>query len=60
MITIKKSCIPCECEMSESYAIQGDSKCKVYCIHPMVGKKYIGDTTWTTPDWCPVKEKGRG
>ena len=62
-ITLKMSCDGCRCERSESYAVQGDSGFRVYCAHPLRGSahperpgKYIGDTTWETPDWCPEIE----
>ena len=53
-ITINKSCQGCECVKTESYAVQCDSGCDVYCTHPVVIKKRVGDTNWRTPDWCPV------
>lgn len=54
-IEVKKRCSGCDYKKSESYAVQGDSGHDVYCTHPSVGKKYIGDTNWTTPPWCPAK-----
>lgn len=55
VVTIHKSCSACSAERSESYEVQSDSGQNVYCTHPSVGKKRIGDTCWITPDWCPVE-----
>ncbi len=46
------SCVYCE---SESYAVQGDSGHDVYCTRTPGGRKHIGDTTWDTPQWCPLR-----
>ena len=55
-ITINKSCHGCDCCESDSYAIQGDSGFKVYCVHKSLAERTrIGDTNWTTPDWCPAE-----
>lgn len=52
---IKKSCFKCEACTSKSYSVQGDSGHTVYCAHKdHEEQKYIGDTTWKTPDWCPA------
>lgn len=50
--TIERSCAGCRFNVSESYAVQGDSGQSVYCTNGE--KRYIGDTTWDTPAWCPV------
>ena len=53
--TVKRSCSDCKACNSESYAVQGDSGHYVYCEHPSLPeRKYIGDTHWDTPDWCPA------
>lgn len=56
--TTQSSCFNCSLCKSERYVFEdgndGDSGHNVYCTHENVGKKYIGDTTWSTPDWCPV------
>ena len=54
-VTITKSCSACECERSESYAVQGDSGMHVYCEHPAIAKRRIGNDNWRTPDWCPAE-----
>lgn len=56
-IALQLSCFGCRYEQSSHYAVQGDSGCKVSCGHPdRVGMKNgIGDTSWTTPDWCPLR-----
>ena len=56
-VTVRRSCSDCEACNSESYAVQGDSGHYVYCEHPSLPEsKYIGDTNWNTPHWCPVSE----
>lgn len=52
-LTIEASCMNCEFERSERYVCQGDSGHVVYCDHT-AGQGRIGDTTWTTPTWCPL------
>lgn len=54
-LTVTRSCDGCRYEASESYAVQGDSGFRVLCEHPHVGGRRIGDTTWTTPEWCPER-----
>lgn len=51
-LTVLRSCQGCEHEESDYYAVQGDSGHKVYCTHSGERRR-IGDTTWSTPDWCP-------
>ena len=48
------SCDGCMYERAEKYAVQGDSGHDVSCgrFDP---PKYIGDTTWSTPEWCPLR-----
>ena len=54
-VTVKRRCSDCKACNSESYAVQGDSGHYVYCEHPSLPEsKYIGDTNWNTPHWCPV------
>lgn len=54
-ITTKGSCLDCKHCRSESYQCQGDSGSIVSCSHPALElSRRIGDTTWRTPDWCPV------
>ena len=50
-VTISYSCMECIHERSERYVCQGDSGCGVSCA---LTSKRIGDTTWETPDWCPL------
>lgn len=58
-IITKRSCIDCKHCQSSRYACQGDSGCDVYCVHPSSETaRSIGDTTWETPDWCPVAGSG--
>lgn len=54
-VTMKRSCFDCEFCRSERYAVQGDSGSDVYCTSE---NRYIGDTTWATPDWCPFVRMG--
>ena len=52
-------------ESTEHYSVEDgndiDSGCDVYCNHPEViaaskvgSRGRIGDTTWATPNWCPL------
>ena len=49
-LSLKKSCRDCDYCISASYQCQGDSGHDVKC---KAVDKFIGDTTWDTPDWCP-------
>lgn len=52
---ITRRCSDCKACVSESYKCQSDSGHDVYCAHPSLPeRKLIGDTTWSTPDWCPA------
>lgn len=62
-VTIKADCFGCAHAESERYTCQGDSGIDVYCAHPeaissapssKAQRRRIGDTTWDTPDWCPL------
>jgi hypothetical protein len=54
-VTVRRSCDDCKACVTESYVVQGDSGQKVRCAHPSLAKpKYIGDTSWETPQWCPA------
>lgn len=53
-LSLNKTCFSCKYERSESYRCQSDSGHDVYCDHPEVNGKRIGDSSWNTPDWCPV------
>lgn len=52
-LTVSASCSGCVHERSEHYAVQGDSGHNVTCAHPSSPGRHIGDTTWSTPSWCP-------
>jgi hypothetical protein len=46
-VTIERSCQGCRWVLSSSYL--------VYCGHPSRKScNLVGDSTWRTPDWCPV------
>lgn len=53
-VTVSRSCCGCKYERSQSYRVQGDSGHDIYCDHPDVDGKQVGDTSWRTPDWCPA------
>jgi len=53
-VRIDASCSGCTHERNESYAVQGDSGFNVSCAHPNNPNRHIGDTTWRTPEWCPL------
>jgi hypothetical protein len=50
-VTIKRSCSGCTHVRTKDYAVQGDSGFTVSCA---LAERWIGDTTWATPAWCPV------
>lgn len=57
-ITIEYSCFNCKYEVSEKYYCQSDSGLDVYCTHPSFSeRKLIGDTRWSTPAFCPFRQK---
>lgn len=70
-LTIALSCQGCIYEYTESYYVEDgndvDSGCIVYCTNdmavtsaPLVGTngfRRVGDTTWNTPAWCPLRQK---
>jgi hypothetical protein len=61
-VRIDARCTGCRYEHSESYAVQGDSGHNVYCTHPAIegGRRYVADTSWRTPDWCPLLAEAIG
>lgn len=57
---ISYSCFDCEHVVSERYVCQGDSGRDVYCTHSAVaadGPRSVGDSTWSTPGWCPYMKE---
>jgi hypothetical protein len=55
-VVIRRYCDECKYCETKSYTNQGDSGSEVYCNHPWINEgkgKYINDTCWITPDWCP-------
>lgn len=63
LVTINTSCFDCSFETSDSYCVEDvndvDSGHKVYCTHPEAplageARRYIADSCWDTPDWCPL------
>ena len=52
-ISIVASCGGCVHERTKKYRVQGDSGTDVTCAHPDHPGRIVGDTTWTTPAWCP-------
>lgn len=57
---IAVECHGCSFNRNERYVMQGDTGRDVFCTEPSVaepngGDKYIGDTNWTTPEWCPFR-----
>lgn len=58
--TVSLTCFDCRHERSKSYAYQSDSGHIVSCAHPSLPEpRCIGDTTWTTPAWCPVLKRAQ-
>ena len=62
-IRIELSCFDCCYCTSESYTCQSDSGSDVYCIYPnpvdtvATKRKHIGDSSWSTPAWCPLRQQ---
>lgn len=59
-IRLDVDCYGCIYMENESYCCQSDSGFKIYCIHVNHGeegkrRRYLGDTNWRTPYWCPLK-----
>jgi len=52
-LRVDASCFDCRHESSESYAVQGDSGHSVYCTL-ITPRRSIGDSSWRTPEWCPL------
>jgi hypothetical protein len=52
-VSVTAQCDGCAHVHSESYRVQGDSGHVVYCTRGGEERR-IGDTTWNTPDWCPL------
>lgn len=53
-VEIKASCLSCQFVKSTSYVCQGDSGHDVECTYDVEKTRAIGDTTWSTPSWCPL------
>jgi hypothetical protein len=54
-VQFEASCFDCVYQRSDRYVCQGDSGFDVSCAHPEApSDRSIGDTTWTTPSWCPL------
>ncbi|MCU0684524.1 MAG: hypothetical protein MUF34_20145 [Polyangiaceae bacterium] len=59
-LRIEASRMGCAHERSERYRVQGDSGTNVKCAHPAVGGgRYVADSHWHTPDWCPEMQPAR-
>lgn len=52
-VRVELRCFDCVYVSSERYVKHNDSGYNVSCNHPEIGKRQIGDTSWTTPCWCP-------
>jgi hypothetical protein len=46
-------CVHCR---TKGYVCQGDSGSEVYCAATGT-LRYIADTSWITPDWCPCRDE---
>lgn len=61
-VSLQLTCHHCENCLSTHYACQGDSGHTVHCTHPDVRSsegdpRYIGDSNWSTPQWCPLRDR---
>ena len=53
--SVKASCYLClHCVVSESRPEKGDPRHR-YRVSCALNSRLIGDTSWDTPIWCPVK-----
>jgi hypothetical protein len=52
-VKLQVSCFGCDYCKTTSYTCQGDSGSDVFC--GAMNNRRIGDTTWTTPEWCPFR-----
>jgi hypothetical protein len=60
-ISLEITCSGCKYVRTERYSVQSDNGCDVSCAHESAPfDKYIGDTTWTTPSWCPLSKMALG
>ena len=58
-VTIRVSCFGCTFCHGERYNVQGDTGSDIYCEHTnFEERKYIGDSHYNTPDFCPEKDEG--
>ena len=55
-INLDFSCHNCEHVRTKGYTCQGDSGSEVHCNADGT-LRYIGDTTWRTPEWCPLRHQ---
>ncbi len=55
-VEVRLSCLKCRHHQSKYYAVQGDSGYIVDCTHTSHPRR-IGDTNWSTPDWCSLREQ---
>jgi len=60
-VKVELSCFDCSLCVSKRYTCQGDSGHDVFCTHPDVvsiakPEMYIGDSRWSTPTWCPLRQ----
>lgn len=54
--TLELSCFRCNYCETERYIRQSDTGVSVSCKHPSFEfNREIGDTSWLTPNWCPLK-----
>ena len=59
-IKVSMTCAYCTHVRSYANLGLGDSASDVYCTHPDNGdgsRRFIADTDWTTPKWCPMRKE---
>lgn len=61
--TVIHSCFECKYCHSDYYCIEDGNDCDsghtLTCRHPDTLNRYIGDSNWTTPNWCTYLTKIR-
>jgi hypothetical protein len=58
-IRLELTCFDCHWCRSAQYQVHSQDGHNVYCDHPICGGegqgRYIADTRWDTPAWCPLR-----
>lgn len=55
-VRVELRCDDCCYELSEDHPESRGPGCAVLCLHPTQNRRVVGDSTWVTPEWCPLRE----